>query len=616
MDEFNAMVYMFRSKNTLDGMINFEDSAVFNGVYATYELDKNDDIARNDIGFIITPELKRNPLTIKLVNPFFLNARYVLSCTVRSLVGANIFDEDNNDYNTVDNFTVELVEGVPVGLDLSSYTNDSILDFSMAVSISFDVPEIVTREFRLELSSNATEIKYGERITLTASLINEDNIQGYFVEFFEDNVSISKGVTDENGMCVLSYAPLAGNHIYTVKCLGLTDTINVTTNMLTTKMNISLSESTINYGETLIIDGILLIDNKPVENLNVNLYDNNNLITVLTTDNNGNVSYSSDNWSGGNHNFSLVYDGTANHTGSNASASIIVKLDVILQIYSHSTYIRAGETYNITGILTDENNNLLPNRTLELRYNGRTYGTDSVTTDENGKFKINQSLTTWTKFIDILDKGDNYYNAKSIRQYTEVRPYTTAFTDIIIHSTYIEGYLCTLENNQPIKNKEISVVYYPTEWDYEYSGGWESSGKTDSNGYFKIVMGKNGGVQIKPFVWEYLEYDPLKGKNMDYYNSECRQDITEIPIIHETEILNQGATYAGGLFTYKGKLIDDEGNPVSGVDILRTADTGGTSSYITTNSNGEFSFRHAIETGFTCVFKGNEFYEGCEGRVY
>ena len=82
-DEFNALVYRLRQQGNLKGNLNFEDDTSITGVYATYEFNNVDGQLRNDKGIIVNEKVKNNPLTVKLVNPFFLNANYTLTFTVK-----------------------------------------------------------------------------------------------------------------------------------------------------------------------------------------------------------------------------------------------------------------------------------------------------------------------------------------------------------------------------------------------------------------------------------------------------------------------------------------------------------------------------------------------------
>lgn len=411
-DEFNAMVYMLRSKTTLDGTINFEDSTEFKGVYATYELENSEDIARNDIGFIITPELKRNPLTIKLVNPFFLNAKYILSCTVKSLVGANILNEDNVDYKTVDTFTVELVENMEVGLDVAGYVEDSVLCFDIEVNVSFDVPEIVNSNFTLNLSSEHEKVFIGENVELTARLTGEDNVAGYNVQFFEDNVLIGSGTTNNEGVAVLEYLPgIIGSHVYSCKTLGLTDSINVSMNKYQSHIDLSSNKSIAYIPTTFTVSGVLIDERGAVSNASVLLYNNNSLLATLTTGNDGEFSHTVSVDSDASFSLHAKFEETASITGSNSSYVNVVarKLNTNLTINLNKSSMYYTETVTISGKLTDELGRNITGATIKLYQNNNEVAT--ATTNNNGEYSFTKTYNTVGNYsLKVIYAGDNTHN--------------------------------------------------------------------------------------------------------------------------------------------------------------------------------------------------------------
>lgn len=287
MDEFNAMVYMLR-KNELNGTVSFEDTVLFEGSYATYELCNQDDKTRNDAGFIVTSEMKRNPLTVKLINPFFLSAKYTLKCTVKSITGANVCDNDDTDFKTVDTFNVLLVENQEVTLNVSEYSNDSILLFDTGVSISFDVPEIVNSEFSLNLQSDKQEVLFSDSFNLTAILSGRDNVSGYLVGFYEDGVLIGTETTDNLGGCGLKYTPTGvGAHRYEATCLGLKEGVNVKCIKYSSSITIESDKRDIIILDSFTVRGVLSNTEGALSNTSVKIYDNNTVIAEVTTDENG-----------------------------------------------------------------------------------------------------------------------------------------------------------------------------------------------------------------------------------------------------------------------------------------------------------------------------------------
>ena len=283
-EEFNGLVYRLRQKGGLTGSLNFEENNLITGFYATYQFNGVNGQLRNDSGIIINEKIKNNPLTVKLINPFFLNAKYTLTFTVRSLTGVNITEENKTEYITTDTFNIVLVEDSEVSIPLSNYINDDVLDFDVEVNISFDVPEIVNSNFELELSSNHDEIPVDNSLTLTATLIGDENVTGYVVQFYEDNILIGTEATDNQGKSILNYSPsTVSNHIYSATVLGLTTEINVVVTRTSTTLTLETSSNKVIKGNSFILSGTLSVGSgKTVE-----IYNGDSLVDTLTTDSNG-----------------------------------------------------------------------------------------------------------------------------------------------------------------------------------------------------------------------------------------------------------------------------------------------------------------------------------------
>ena len=324
-DEFNGLVYRLRQKGALTGSLNFEKNNLITGFYATYQFNGVNGQLRNDSGIIINDKIKNTPLTVKLVNPFFLNAKYALTFTVRSLTGVNICEENKEEYISTDTFSIALVEDSDVSIPISNYVNDDVLDFDVEVNISFDVPEIVNSNFELELSSNYDEITVDENLTLTATLIGDENVTGYVVQFYEDNVLIGTETTDNLGKSVLNYSPsTVSNHIYSATVLGLTNEINVVVNKRTPTITLETNSNKVIKGNSFTLSGILSVGSgKTIE-----IYNGDNLVDTLTTSTNGAFTKTI-NAAVDVYNYKAVFNGDSKHHSavSNLSSVMVIVSD-------------------------------------------------------------------------------------------------------------------------------------------------------------------------------------------------------------------------------------------------------------------------------------------------
>ena len=602
-DEFNALVYCLRQRGNLTEYLNFEEESSIKGVYATYEINNVLEQLRNDKGIIINNKVKNNPLTVKLVNPFFLNAKYTLTFTVFSISGANVCEDGKRDFIIKDTFSVDLVEETDVAIPLTNYTNDSVLDFDVSVDISFDVPEIVNSNFNLNLSVDNTNILAGEDINLTAILSGEDNIANYTIQFFEDNVLIGSETTNNEGSATLSYSPtVVGNHIYSINVLGLTTEVNVIVNKLPTSLSVNVNQENIDYGEQLNLTGTLFVNNQIVSNLPVKLYENNILIDTLTTDNLGKVYFNSNNLNAGNNNLKLVYDETNDHKSSNASISVIVRSPTYIFIQKNtSPPIYAVETvYEVEGILYNGiDNSRIPNKTVTVRENGSNKLT-SLTTDEHGVFRTSRILSSGNRSLIFDFNGDAYYDSSTKTHNFTVIKHTSEFKEIIIKANTISGYLVQSETNKPISRARVEVIF-----DENYVHGCT----TNEEGYF-INSQVNGGQNYSPRIWNSLNYDG------DVYNSSLELDLTNFAVLRTSKIIDVSQNNPiGENFVHTGRLVDDLGNPIANATINITLDYNNYKFSRTTDENGSFTVNTAASTALSCEYLGDNGIEGCNGRI-
>ena len=333
-DEFNALVYRLRKLGVINGHLNFEEINNIAGEYGNYIFNNIKGQLKNDVGIIVNNEIKNNPITVKLENPFFLDAKYVLTFTVTSLTGANICEEESEDFKTIETIDIELVEGSEVSIDLTNYTNDSVLLFDFTVAISFDTPEIVNANFDLNIVSNKERISLGEEMVLTATLFSDDNVSGYTVEFFEDNISIGTKATDSEGIANLTYAPQKStNHVYSCSVLGIIKTVNVLVYNKNTKLSLDISSNSIRVDNEITLTAVLSDhDDNVLDNMLVKVYENNNLIDTLTTDNEGQFTKTIAHNACNDYIYNVVYEGS---DGYLSATSNIVRLNV----YKYSTTI-------------------------------------------------------------------------------------------------------------------------------------------------------------------------------------------------------------------------------------------------------------------------------------
>ena len=412
-NEFNALIYLLRQNGQIQRNINFEQDTI-NGTYADYKLNNNNQV-RNNLGFIINDDVKNNPLTVKLTNPFFLNAKYTLTFTVFSLTGANVCVEEYEDYKTVDTFSVVLIENQNVTIDLSSYTNDSVLDFDVDVTISFDVPEIINSDFELSLTANHNTIDIGGDVTLTATLENDDNVEGYIVSFYDNNELLDTVLTDSEGLAVLEdYAPVStGAHVFTARTLGLSANYNVQVNKLTSSITLVANKSTAYIPTTFYINGVLTGEDGVISDADIHLYDNNTYLGKVTTNSSG--EYLKENITADTvkvFNLRAWFAGDDNHYA--VSSDIITvnskKLDTSLTIGLDETSYVYDESCTISGVLTDELGTAIVGASVKLYENNNFI--EDTTTVSGGQYTFTKThLPVGSSNLKVTYDGDASHNS-------------------------------------------------------------------------------------------------------------------------------------------------------------------------------------------------------------
>ena len=393
--DYNALIYQLRKRAKLNGIIDFEYNDVYNGVYASYIINAGEQL-RNDKGFIINDKIKNEPLTLTLSNPFFINAEYKLRFVVRSLTDVNVLEDSSQNYEVVDEFDVVLKNNVPIEINLSSYENDSVLDFKCEVDISLNVNEVSNSEIDILFTSDKNLVYLGDELSLNVTLESEGNVKGYKCEFYENEVYIGRSVTNNLGEAVFNFIPTEiGNKNYTCKVLGKEENINIAVMKHECNITISSDKLIAYVPTTFVISGNLSNEYGNLPNSVVKIYDNNNLIETLVTDANGNFELSFNANTEKEYNIKAVHEETEYNKYAQSEIIKVVARKIITNV-THTTNkntVYTFESVSITGSLTDEFENPLSNENVEIYENDGVL-IKTVKTNSNGNFSTNFSIST------------------------------------------------------------------------------------------------------------------------------------------------------------------------------------------------------------------------------
>ena len=465
-DEFNALVYTLRSKSTLSGAINFKEDVTITGIYGEYQFNNVDGRLRNDNGLIVNNDIKNNLVTVKLVNPFFINAKYVLNFTVRSLTGVNVCDGDSEDYITEDTFNVELIEGVEIPLPLSDYVNDSIVDFDVSVAISFDVPEIINGDYELTLNI-PSEAYYNDSVTVMAKLSSSSHeIAGHTVTFKSEGNTTVTAVTNNNGECSVTMTVKDG--VFNITTLGLSATKSLTVKPVTPVLTGNFSPTRLNYGETVTVTGNISLPNSVL-----NLLVDNSTIATVTANASGNYNYTFTALNTGTHNLAVEYIGSGYYTDATVNQSVVVnKLDTNLTL-TVETDSYVGSQAVLTGVLT-ANGNRIANAIVSL-YDGDDSITDTRT-NSAGEYEFienNITLGQHDYHVEYHQTSNYNYSESPVRSIEVVkRPIEVVIDNYSKSGSSSIKYI--IDGHIESNDETVLMTYYWIKFEFYYPWGERS----------------------------------------------------------------------------------------------------------------------------------------------
>ena len=417
--DFNSMMYRLRRTETLRSSQSFRNGNEVNDQYATFKF-SNISGPHNDDGLIINDGIKRLKPNVSFENSVFNNVKYILEFKVVSITGMNVCSGDDEDYITEDTFTVELTQsGIYYPIDLSDYTNDSILLYDFDVIVSFDVPEIDSG-FTLDLGADKEWVLKGTELELTAQLDSSGSVDDYTVEFFEDGVLIGTEATDNDGYASLTYTPtVEGMHVYSARCLGQTASVNAEMAKYTPNLTLTSNKSTAYYpSDTFTVSGTLTNPDGAMSGATVKVYTGDILLATLTTGSSGDFSHTVSVSGSIKRIYDLhgTYDGNSTNYEAESSNVVVTARKRLTNITAHATKTANG-TIILSGILRDEWGSILVNKRVRVNYpssNGTISGKYSDT-DSNGVYHLNftsSEYKSWKSSETLTPhfNGDDYYD--------------------------------------------------------------------------------------------------------------------------------------------------------------------------------------------------------------
>jgi protocatechuate 3,4-dioxygenase beta subunit len=259
-----------------------------------------------------------------------------------------------------------------------------------------------------------------------------------------------------------------------------------------------------------------------------------------------------------------------------------------------------GDNATISGRLTDEDGNPIANATVVVIVNGTS---KTVKTDEDGNYKTEfPTSQVGTNLVKVEYMGDDKYEAshesallnviKEIGVITVNVPENAKVGDTV----NIKGTL-TDENGNPLKHKLVKITV----------NGKTYETYTDENGNYSVAVD-----------------NLVPGKN-NVTASVDDEEIEVIPVSEDFNVTKRDTSISiedtddvkvGDNVNIRGRLIDEDGNPVTNADVTVTVD--GVSKTVTTDSDGNYVATFPTDSvgtkNITVEYEGSEEYNGAENN--
>ncbi len=306
----------------------------------------------------------------------------------------------SSDSGILDDENGNLVNGLfETSIQLNNIVNPSI---SILVdNVLFNLP-LIKSDITSNLSVTGDKIFKGDTAVIFITLLTQES--GLCLIDIED---AKYYVQLNNGFANMSISGLdVGNHDVFVRYVGGNKIENATSTIVvkdktSLKMNVNVNSTNVNVELPKDVTG------------NITIKIDGNVISTLKASDKMNVDVLND-LTGGIHVIEVIYSGDNKYSSLTVHDFVVNKINTKIDVNSKITLlasdVSAGESSGIiTFKLTDENNNILSNKTVHVALNGKIY---PVETNDAGYGKLKVSLEAGNVYTCAFSfEGDEKYSA-------------------------------------------------------------------------------------------------------------------------------------------------------------------------------------------------------------
>jgi protocatechuate 3,4-dioxygenase beta subunit len=395
----------------------------------------------------------------------------ITDCEIVSTRGSEINFENTPNSEVVGNY-IKINDVIAGNFAVISTNDDTIIENNTPSSKKMEEMQETIDELQKELDElkgaknttltldEITDARYKANVTISGTLVNEDNIG-----LFNQVVTLTIGDTEVN------VTTKGGVFEYTTSFKELGDK-NVTARYAGTDKYLA-SEATMTFNvekQDIIItcDPIkdtqykadVTITGKATDVTGQALYNINVVIKIngklfkAKTDKTGAFTLTTTATQTGENTVTLSYGGNANYNGNEATATFNVEKQDIVITYDAIADAKYKDTVTITGKVTDVTGKALYNINVIIKINGKTY---KAKTDKTGAFTLTATATaTGENKVTLSYAGNANYNGYEVSTTFNVEKQDIAITYNPIKDT-VSGEDVTITGT--IKDANGNAVY-------------------------------------------------------------------------------------------------------------------------------------------------------------
>ncbi len=308
-------------------------------------------------------------------------------------------------------------------------------------------------------------------------------------------------------------------------------------------------------GSTVTITGSLTQDNKAFANQPINIIVNDEVIET-STDGDGVYSVEYNITSIGEKTVTVTYEGDQLYNISTTVTTFNVeKIDTALTISSiDDTYV--GNTVTITGILTDEYNQILPDQIINIAINDDDV-IETSTNSEGIYIEEYEVTSSGEKNVKVTYPGTDWYDTFTTRTFFDANQVETILTVNPIEDT-VPGETVTItgslidEFNQKLADQEISI--------------------TVNNEIISTTTDNDGVYTINYTVTTAGTYNvDVNYAGDDKYNKSSVSTSFNVVKVETTLTVSRiSDVIPGATVIITGSLVDEDGQPLPGQEVSIT----------------------------------------------